>query len=232
MLLAIPAGVEAATYTNTAHHYHFTAPDGWNESTPSTSGDVQYSGPVTGLTTANIIFGAQTCTTAVNTEAFLLASAKGSHDGFKAILGGTTQGEPRTFTTSAGRMAADWSVNYTIFIIEQRVRQVIFVSDGYDLVFVATFTDNTSAFATNQPALDGIVNTFAVDSEPGGIPAPGGGSYGSMFSGTNLYIIIGVVVAVVVVAAVMMKRKGKGKEPAAQPPAPGAPPAPPAAPKK
>ena len=232
MLLAIPAGVQAATYTSTAHHYHFTAPGaGWNETTASGSADVEYDGPVSGFTTANLMFGASTCSTAVNTDAFLLAVATGAHDQFKAILGGTTQGAPRTFASALGRHASDWSVNYTLLGIQQRVRQVIFVSDGYDLVYTATFTDNTSAFASHVSALDGVVDTFAVDSEPAA-PTGSSGSYGGTFSGMNLYIIIGVVVAVVVVGAVMMKRKGKGKQPATQPPAPGAPAAPPAPPRK
>ena len=163
LLLGIPANADAAPFASASHHYHFDGPDGWNRSTPS-SGEVQYSGPVTGTTRATIIAETKTCSTAANDGAFLLNVARATHDAYKSLFGGTTASASRAFTTTSGRQAADWSVSFAA-IGNQRVRQVIFASDAWDLMYILTFTDNETAFDSHNGAFEGLVNSFAVDDE-------------------------------------------------------------------
>jgi PGF-CTERM protein len=203
LMLLLTGGAQAAAYANAAGHYHFTAPDGWDQTNGSGGNDVTFETGVVYFGGAMLSATHQNNTSAANTEAYLLEMAQQSHAQMKGMVGGTDVQAPRTFTTGAGRLAGEFVLDYTIMSISTRVRQVFFASDGYDMVYVLAMTAAPSDFQNQSSNWTMVVDSWGIDNEPAGNNGGNGGTGNSQPG----FEVVGVVAAIAVVALVATRRR-------------------------
>ncbi|HEX9709882.1 MAG TPA: hypothetical protein VGB42_07965 [Candidatus Thermoplasmatota archaeon] len=198
LLVLLPGAAQAGTYTNATWHYHFTAPDAWYQTNESGGNDVTFESAFFGG--ALMSAGHAEKAAAESTEVFLLAEATAAHGQFKGLVGGTDVQAPRTFTTGGSRLAADFTVDWTLMSETYRTRQVFFASDGWNMTYVLTFQSNRTDYQNRTSAWDNAVNSFAVDDEPAP-PAPEQPpASGGFLPGFDLAVVVAAVGAAGVVA--------------------------------
>jgi len=197
ILIITTQGALAKQYTHDENHYSLTVPDTWTESS-SIGVDVMFTG--SGGTNMNVVTVKDT--TIRNDESYLLEQTQ---QGLNLILemfdDVVTVQQPRTFTTTSDRLAADYIIDVTSGGITLRMRQVMFVSEYWKMGYVITFTAEKSEFSSYNSIWNEAVDSFTVHDE------------GPITDSFPMYIaigaIVGGVIGGVVAAIVYYKRKKK-----------------------
>ena len=163
--VAFAPSASAEAYTNSASHYHFTAPDGWAQQNYA-GVDVVFAAPTSvGGFTANLNALHAPDGTAKNEHPYLESLASVALSQLQSQLSGNVVQGARSFTTGSGRPAADYILDYSLSGTPLRVRQVVFGSDILDMGWVLTFTAAQSAFGSYAGEWDTATDSFGVDAE-------------------------------------------------------------------